>query len=133
MTRDVFLVANNVEELGGVQRVTHNLAMMLHERGHRVTVVGIQHATQPHDYGDRPYRWLVLNEEPEPPMPKEAGLRGRLDPRVRAARDAHRAARKAAVGAAVGAVRRGRRRGRRVHAGLGDELGGRGQRPATCT
>ena len=90
MTRDVFLVANNVEELGGVQRVTHNLALMLHERGHRVTVVGIQHAAQPHDYGDRPYRWLVLNEEPEPPMPKAAGLRGRLDPRVRAARDAHR-------------------------------------------
>ncbi len=98
VTRDVFLVANNVEELGGVQRVTHNLATMLHERGHRVTVVGIQHAVQPHDYGDRPYRWLVLNEEPEPPMPKAAGLRGRLDPRVRAARDAHQAARKAAVG-----------------------------------
>jgi glycosyltransferase involved in cell wall biosynthesis len=97
VTRDVFLVANNVEELGGVQRVTHNLALMLHERGHRVTVVGIQHAAQPHDYGDRPYRWLVLNEEPEPPMPKEAGLRGRVDPRVRAARDAHLAARKAAV------------------------------------
>jgi glycosyltransferase involved in cell wall biosynthesis len=96
--RDVFLVANNVEELGGVQRVTHNLATMLHERGHRVTVVGIQHAAQPHDYGQRPYRWLVLNERPEPPMPKEAGLRGRLDPRVRAARDAHVAAREAAVG-----------------------------------
>ena len=52
--RDVFLVANNVEELGGVQRVTHNLATMLHERGHRVTVVGIQHAVEVHDYGTGP-------------------------------------------------------------------------------
>ena len=95
--RDVFLVANNLEELGGVQRVTHNLALMLLERGHRVTVIGIQHAKEPHDYGDRPYRWLVLNEESEPPLPDESGLRDRLDPRVRAARKAHLAARKAAV------------------------------------
>ena len=52
--RDVFLVANNVEELGGVQRVTHNLATMLHEAGHRVRVIGNQHATVVHDYGPRP-------------------------------------------------------------------------------
>jgi glycosyltransferase involved in cell wall biosynthesis len=95
--QDVFLVANNIDELGGVQRVTHNLATMLHERGHRVTVVGIQHAAEPHDYGDRPYPWLVLNETPEPPAPRESGLRGRLDPRVRAARAASTAARRAAV------------------------------------
>ncbi len=48
-----------------------------------MTVIGIQHFPEPHDYGDRPYRWLVLNEQPEPPEPKEDGLRGRLDPRVR--------------------------------------------------
>jgi glycosyltransferase involved in cell wall biosynthesis len=95
--RDVFLVANNIEELGGVQRVTHNLATMLHERGHRVTVVGIQHAAEPHDYGERPYRWLVLNEEREPAPPKVAGLRARLDPRVRAAQQAHERARQDAV------------------------------------
>ena len=96
--RDIFLVANNIEELGGVQRVTHNLATMLHERGHRVTVVGIQHATEAHDYGDRPYRWLTLNEEREPPPPKKvAGALRRLDPRVRAAQRAHDEARRAAV------------------------------------
>ncbi len=95
--RDVFLVANNLEELGGVQRVTHNLATMLHERGHRVTVVGIQHAADPHDYGVRPYRWLTLVEDKEPPAPKEPGLRARLDPRVRVAQRAHDDARKAAV------------------------------------
>jgi glycosyltransferase involved in cell wall biosynthesis len=94
---DVFLVANNVEELGGAQRVTHNLATMFHERGHRVTVVGIQHPPEVHDYGQRPYRWLVLNERPEPPAPKETGLRARLDPRVRRAQEAHDRARRDAV------------------------------------
>ncbi len=95
--RDVFLVANNLEELGGVQRVTHNLALMLHDRGHRVTVIGIQHHPEPHDYGERPYRWLVLNEQAEPPEPKEDGLLARFDPRVAAARKAHLRARKSAV------------------------------------
>ncbi len=96
--RDIFLVANNIDELGGVQRVTHNLATMLHERGHRVTVVGIQHAVEAHDYGTRPYRWLVLNEEAEPPPPpKTGGLLAGVDPRVRAARERHHAARRTAV------------------------------------
>ncbi len=95
--RDVFLVANNIEELGGVQRVTHNLATLLHERGHRVTVVGIQHALEPHDYGDRPYRWLTLNEEKEPALPGATGVKARLDPRVRAAQERHHRARQAAV------------------------------------
>lgn len=96
--RDVVLVANNIEELGGVQRVTHNLATMLHEAGHRVTVVGIQHAAVAHDYGHRPYRHLVLNESPEPPAPKETGRFARIDPRVRAARRRHDTAHLAAVG-----------------------------------
>lgn len=97
MPRDVFLVANNLEELGGVQRVTHNLATMLHEAGHRVTVVGIQHAAVAHDYGHRPYRHLVLNETPEPAVPKAAGLASRLDPRVGAARRRHERAHRDAV------------------------------------
>jgi len=96
--RDVFLVANNIEELGGVQRVTHNLATMLHSAGHRVTVVGIQHAAVAHDYGERPYRWLVLNESPEPPAPKAAtGRVARVDPRVRAEQRRHDEAHLSAV------------------------------------
>lgn len=96
--RDIFLVANNIDELGGVQRVTHNLATSLHGRGHRVTVVGIQHAVEAHDYGTRSYRWLVLNEAAEPPLPPTAdGVLARADPRVRAARERHLAARRTAV------------------------------------
>jgi glycosyltransferase involved in cell wall biosynthesis len=95
--RDVFLVANNIDELGGVQRVTHNLATMLHGHGHRVTVIGIQHAASVHDYGQRPYRTVVLNETPEPPAPRPAGLTARLDPRTRAAKRKHDVAHRAAV------------------------------------
>lgn len=95
--RDVFVVANNIEELGGAQRVTHNLATMLHEAGHRVTVVGINHHPEPHDYGHRPYRWLTLNEDPEPAPPAAVTGVARLDPRVRAAQRAHDEARQAAV------------------------------------
>jgi glycosyltransferase involved in cell wall biosynthesis len=96
--RDVFLVANNIDELGGVQRVTHNVATMLHGRGHRVTVIGMQHAAVRHDYGDRPYRWLVVNETAEPPAPPPAdGIVGRVDPRLRAARRRHEEAHRAAV------------------------------------
>lgn len=95
--RDVFLVANNIEELGGVQRVTHNLASMLHAAGHRVTVVGIQHAATPHDYGSRPYRHLVLNETPEPLPPLLDGAVARLDPRNRAALRRHQSAHRQAV------------------------------------
>lgn len=95
--RNVFLVANNIDELGGAQRVTHNLATMLHEAGHRVTVVGIQHAAVRHDYGVRPYRWLVLNETPEPKPPTATGIAALVDPRVRTARARHERARTAAV------------------------------------
>jgi glycosyltransferase involved in cell wall biosynthesis len=93
--RDVFLVANNVEELGGVQRVAHNLADILHARGHRVQLVGVDHAPVPYDYGQRPYAVTVLNETKEPRAVRAGGLRRRLDPRVaRAAaeKNQHRAA-----------------------------------------
>ena len=95
--RNVFLVANNVDELGGVQRVTHNLATMLHGAGHRVTVVGINRFEPAHDYGRRAYRWFVLNETPEPPAPVVTGLMERFDPRVRAAQRRHEEAHRAAV------------------------------------
>jgi glycosyltransferase involved in cell wall biosynthesis len=88
--RDVFLVANNLEELGGVQRVTHNLAALMSERGHRVTAVGIQHAPHPHDYGPHGYRMVTINDDKEPAAPAAGSLRGRIDPRVRTAQRRNR-------------------------------------------
>jgi glycosyltransferase involved in cell wall biosynthesis len=72
-TRDVFIVCNNVEELGGLQRWAHHIALLFTARGHRVHLVGITHADQAHDYGqDPPYAVTVLHDDR--PRPR----RGRL-------------------------------------------------------
>jgi glycosyltransferase involved in cell wall biosynthesis len=71
--RDIFIVCNNVEELGGLQRWAHHIARLFSERGHRVHLVGVTHADGPHDYGqDPPYAITVLHERKPP------GRRGRL-------------------------------------------------------
>ena len=96
-SRNVFLVANNLDELGGVQRVTHTLATLLSEAGHQVTAVGMTHAAKPHDYGSRPYPSVVLHETPIPPQPKATGVRARLDPRRRAEQRRYDSEHRAAV------------------------------------
>lgn len=52
--RDVFIVCNNIEELGGVQRWAHHLAGLLTGRGHRVRLIGIRRPPDPHDLGGTP-------------------------------------------------------------------------------
>ena len=96
--RNVFLVANNVEELGGLQRVAHNLAAILHARGHRVQVVGIDHAPVAYDYGSVPYPVTVLNDTKEPKAVRAGRLRTRFDPRIARAADRKKEHRAAAVG-----------------------------------
>jgi glycosyltransferase involved in cell wall biosynthesis len=72
-TRDIFIVCNNVEELGGLQRWAHHIARLFSERGHRVHLVGVTHADRSHDYGqDPPYAVTVLHERRPP------GRRGRV-------------------------------------------------------
>jgi glycosyltransferase involved in cell wall biosynthesis len=94
--RDVFIVCNNHEELGGLQRWAHHLAGLLAARGHRVHVVGVAHAAEPHDHGrDLPYEVSVLHDGPPP----EGALRRRVLRRRGAARLSRlfRAARPGAV------------------------------------
>jgi glycosyltransferase involved in cell wall biosynthesis len=65
--RDIFIVCNNVEELGGLQRWAHHAGHLFAGRGHRVHLIGITHAAAPHDYGhDVPYDLTVLHESPVP-------------------------------------------------------------------
>lgn len=60
MSRVVFL-ANNVEELGGAQRVVHVLAQGLAQRGYEVDVVGMVPHASPHQYFKEPlYRQRTL-------------------------------------------------------------------------
>lgn len=43
-SRNLFLVANNIDEIGGLQRVMHTLAAGFAERGHRVELIGVSPA-----------------------------------------------------------------------------------------
>lgn len=66
MTR-VVVVANNIEELGGAQRIAHVLANGLQTRGHAVELIGLVPKDPAHHYaGDVPSRTLLT----EPLAPK---------------------------------------------------------------
>jgi len=62
--RDLFIVANNIDELGGLQRVAHLLAGLLSERGHRVRLIGIRPFAPVHDYPLRgaPFTTYVIGD-----------------------------------------------------------------------
>jgi glycosyltransferase involved in cell wall biosynthesis len=79
--RRVVFLANNVEELGGAQRVVHTLAQGLAERGHEVTTVGIVPAPDARNLqneGLQSYRQITLLDEPLPPPLPGSGMRTRL-------------------------------------------------------
>jgi len=87
-SRDVFIVANNVEEMGGLMRFAHTLGRLLSEQGHNVRLVGIVHPQQTFDYGhDLPYTTHVLHER-HPPGPVEPKGLAQLNPRLQAKRAA---------------------------------------------
>jgi glycosyltransferase involved in cell wall biosynthesis len=62
--RDLFIVANNIDELGGLQRVAHLLAGLLSERGHRVRLIGIRPFSPVHVYPLRgaPFATFVIGD-----------------------------------------------------------------------
>ncbi|MFE2429258.1 glycosyltransferase [Streptomyces sp. NPDC059373] len=81
--RDIFFVANEVNELGGVARWQNQLARLLSDRGHRVRIVGIAPPDVPMDLGaDPPFetRTLYARRPPSPrplaPMLARADLAG---------------------------------------------------------
>ncbi|MEC3994212.1 glycosyltransferase family 4 protein [Actinacidiphila sp. DG2A-62] len=65
--RDVFFVANEVNELGGVARWQAQMAGLLAERGHKVTIVGIAPPEVPMDLGANPPFDTVTLYEVRPP------------------------------------------------------------------
>ncbi|MGW4275590.1 glycosyltransferase [Streptomyces seoulensis] len=82
--RDIFFVANEVNELGGVGRWQTQLAGLLAARGHRVTVVGITPANHPMDLGETPpFRTVTLYARRPPGRPRARRPLGSLDPAVR--------------------------------------------------
>lgn len=87
MTREtrVVLLANNVDELGGAQRVMNVLADHLARRGYQVELVGIAPFAPRHAYDvDPAVRRVRLMSSPWPaPPPPDARLWTRLRPSVR--------------------------------------------------
>lgn len=80
--RDVFIVANNIDELGGVIRFSHTLASLLSSQGHRVHLIGVVHARESFDYGsDLPYQTHVLHDGHPPRVGELRGL-ARLNPKA---------------------------------------------------
>lgn len=87
--RDIFLVSNSVDELGGATTWTHQMARLFTERGHHVHVIGITMAEVPQNLGGQPtYPITTLYDTAPRKRTKRHGTRGRLDPvhtyRVRA-------------------------------------------------
>jgi glycosyltransferase involved in cell wall biosynthesis len=73
----IVIMANNIEELGGAQRVVHLLAQGLGSRGHEVVVVGIVPHATPHEYGSNAaYAMTNLLDRP---YPKDDAARATLE------------------------------------------------------
>ncbi|MFE0647890.1 glycosyltransferase family 4 protein [Streptomyces sp. NPDC059534] len=94
VARDVFLVSNSVDELGGITSWSHQVARLFAERGHTVHVVGVVPAPEGRraDLGDDlPYTTTTLYDVHPPSLKALRGLKGKLDlaeRRRRAAREA---------------------------------------------
>lgn len=84
--RDIFIICNNIEELGGLQRWAHHTAALLSARGHDVHMVGIVHPETIHDYAPSGlYRTSVLYDvhPPQAWAPKRMRDRANVTARLR--------------------------------------------------
>ncbi|TDE35836.1 glycosyltransferase [Actinomadura sp. 6K520] len=92
--RDVFIVCNNADEMGGLQRWAHHMARLLAGRGDRVTLVAITSGPERHHHGrDGSYAVEVLHREWRAPAMawRPRRVRERLNPAARG-RDLRRTA-----------------------------------------
>ncbi|MEV0410860.1 glycosyltransferase [Streptomyces sp. NPDC050448] len=92
--RDVFIVSNSVDELGGVTTWSHQMARLFTDRGHRVHIVGIAPVAEeirqklPQDL---PYETTTLYDAHPPKARRLRGIKGRLNAPERRRQAARRA------------------------------------------
>ncbi|WP_307795476.1 glycosyltransferase [Actinacidiphila acididurans] len=89
MSRDIFIVSNSVDELGGVTTWSHQMARLFTERGHRVHMIGITPSTVSHrSAGELPYETTTLYDThpPQAWSPKTLGDLANMSARMRQAR-----------------------------------------------
>ncbi len=80
--RDIFIVSNSVDEMGGVTTWTHQMAREFTARGHRVHVIGITPAPEGrrHEFPDAlPYDTTTLYDGHPPQVRPLRGLKGKLN------------------------------------------------------
>ncbi|WP_239515991.1 MULTISPECIES: glycosyltransferase [unclassified Streptomyces] len=80
--RDIFLVSNSVDELGGVTTWSHQMARLFSERGHRVHVVGIAPVAEEIRQklpAELPYATTTLYDAAPPAARRLHGIKGRLN------------------------------------------------------
>ncbi|MGW3323036.1 glycosyltransferase [Streptomyces virginiae] len=92
--RDIFIVSNNVDEIGGVTTWSHQMARQFTDRGHRVHIVGI--APVADDIRQKlpqglPYETTTLYETHPPSARRLRGIKGRLNAPERRRQAARRA------------------------------------------
>ncbi|MGV9562766.1 glycosyltransferase [Streptomyces sp. NPDC003480] len=91
--REIFFVANEVNELGGVGRWQAQMARLFAERGHRVRIIGIAPPEVPMDLGTHPpFETLTLYDR-RPPARREPRIPfGRITQAARPGEGTRRAA-----------------------------------------
>lgn len=85
MTRPrIVIMANNIDEVGGAQRVVHVVAQHLALRGYPVDLVGVAPHSPRHEYvADPAFRRFTLMPQEWPAPPRDTRLSTRLRPSVR--------------------------------------------------
>ncbi|MGW4504829.1 glycosyltransferase [Streptomyces sp. NPDC004436] len=94
MSRDIFIVSNNVDELGGVTTWSHQMARQFTDRGHRVHIVGIAPVAEEIRQrfpDDLPYQTTTLYDAHPPSARRLSGIKGRLNAPERRRQSARRA------------------------------------------
>ncbi|GGN16593.1 glycosyltransferase involved in cell wall biosynthesis [Actinoplanes campanulatus] len=73
-TRDIFIICNSVNELGGLTQWVHDISRLFTARGHRVRLIGVEPATDYRDFGsDLPYPTFTLHDDQLPRRRKATG------------------------------------------------------------
>lgn len=94
----IVIMANNIDELGGAQRVVHVVAQHLGQRGYAVDLVGVAPHSPRHEYvADPAFRRFTLMPDAWPAPPPDGRLGTRLRPSVRRLISRRAALRQAAV------------------------------------
>uniref|UniRef100_A0AAU2JM76 D-inositol 3-phosphate glycosyltransferase n=1 Tax=Streptomyces sp. NBC_00049 TaxID=2903617 RepID=A0AAU2JM76_9ACTN len=92
--RDIFLVSNNVDELGGVTTWSHQMARLFTDRGHKVHIIGVAPVAEEIRQklpADLPYETTTLYDAHPASARRLHGIKGRLNAPERRRQSARRA------------------------------------------